>query len=189
MKELQKIEETPSTNDYITDDGTSVSAGGTNGATSGSNSAPSLSKGSYVSVKPGTKWYSNSYGGGKSGAAHSGTIKYVNNGGTHPYNIDGLGWVKKSDIVGYKNGGIVDYTGLAMLHGSPSKPEFVFNNEQTKKILSMIMNPNIKHKDLSGNTTTNTYNFGNIELPNVNNVKQFMAEVKSLVNTTKHQTT
>ena len=65
---------------------------------------PTLSKGSYVQVKPGTRWYEDSYGGGKSGTARAGTIKYINTKGSHAYNIDGLGWVKKSDIVGYKKG-------------------------------------------------------------------------------------
>lgn len=66
--------------------------------------APSLEKGAYVEVKPGTKWYADSYGGGASGTAKSGNIKYINNGGSHAYNIDGLGWIRKKDIVGYKKG-------------------------------------------------------------------------------------
>lgn len=67
---------------------------------------PSLTTGSYVEVKSGAKWYSDSYGGGSWGYARSGTIRYVNNNGTYAYNIDGLGWVKKSDIVGYAKGTI-----------------------------------------------------------------------------------
>lgn len=66
--------------------------------------APSLTQGSYVEVKPGTKWYSDSSGGGSSGLAKSGTIKYINTNGSHAYNIDGLGWIKKEDIVGYAKG-------------------------------------------------------------------------------------
>lgn len=65
---------------------------------------PSLTKGSYVEVKSGTRWYADSYGGGAWGYAKSGTIKYVNASGTHAYNIDGLGWVKKTDIKGYAKG-------------------------------------------------------------------------------------
>lgn len=67
-------------------------------------SKPSLEKGSYVEVKPGTKWYANSSGGGAWGYAKSGTIKYVNTNGSHAYNIDGLGWVRKQDIQGYAHG-------------------------------------------------------------------------------------
>lgn len=186
MAEIAKYEKTPSTKLADAD----TSTGGTAGSSDTSNStssAPSLNKGSYVSVKPGTKWYSNSYGGGNSGTARSGTIKYINNGGSHPYNIDGLGWVKKSDIVGYKNGGMVDYTGLAMLHGTKSKPEFVFNNDQMKSIVSNFIRPQTFSNLPSKNASVTNYNFGNIELPNVSNAKQFVTELKSLVNITKHQ--
>lgn len=190
MKELQKWEEDPvgalSNHINISTGNTGDSVGGNTGGSSVS-SAPSLQKGANVSVKSGTRWYSTSYGGGASGVAHDGTIKYINTKGSHPYNIDGKGWVKKTDIVGYKNGGVVDYTGLAMLHGTPSSPEFVLNNEQAKKIMSMIMNPHVKTNSLSGGNTTNNYNFGDIELPNVHNAQQFMSELKSLVNTTRHQ--
>ncbi len=188
MKEIADLENTPSDklNGYNTPKDTNTTNG--NGGSGGSSSsAPSLNKGSYVSVKPGTKWYSNSYGGGKSGNARSGTIKYINNGGSHPYNIDGLGWVKKSDIVGYKNGGMVDYTGLAILHGTKSKPEFVLNNDQMKNILSNFIRPQTSSNLPSKNANVINYNFGNIELPNVSNAKQFVTELKSLVNITKHQ--
>ena len=65
---------------------------------------PSLDVGSYVEVKPGTRWYADSYGGGASGVAESGKIKYVNTKGSHAYNIEGLGWIKKTDIKGYAKG-------------------------------------------------------------------------------------
>ena len=100
--------------------------------------APSLTKGSYVSVKPGTKWYADSYGGGSWGYARAGSIKYTSSG-PYGYNIDGLGWVRKTDIVGYDTGG---YTGdwnsnngrLAMLH----KKELVLNAHDTDNMLSAI---------------------------------------------------
>ena len=190
MAEIAKYEKTPSTKLAAADAPTGETTGGTVGGTDTSSSAsnaPSLNKGSYVSVKPGTKWYANSYGGGNSGTARSGTIKYINNGGSHPYNIDGLGWVKKSDIVGYKNGGMADYTGLAMLHGTKSKPEFVLNNDQMKNMLSNFIRPQTSSNLPSKNAGVTNYNFGNIELPNVSNAKQFVTELKSLVNITKHQ--
>ena len=186
MKEIADLENTPADqlSGYNTPTDTNTSSGNVGGGSSG---APSLNKGSYVSVKPGTKWYANSYGGGNSGTARSGTIKYINNGGSHPYNIDGLGWVKKSDIVGYKNGGMADYTGLAMLHGTKSKPEFVLNNDQMKNMLSNFIRPQTSSNLPSKNAGVTNYNFGNIELPNVSNAKQFVTELKSLVNITKHQ--
>lgn len=188
MKEITNLENTPSDklSGYNTPKDTNTT-NGNSGSGGSSSSAPSLNKGSYVSVKPGTKWYANSYGGGNSGTARSGTIKYINNGGSHPYNIDGLGWVKKSDIVGYKNGGMVDYTGLAMLHGTKSKPEFVLNNDQMKSMLSNFIRPQTSSNLPSKNASVTNYNFGNIELPNVSNAKQFVTELKSLVNITKHQ--
>ena len=187
MKEITNLENTPSDklNGYNTPKNTNTANG--NRSSGGFSRAPSLNKGSYVSVKPGAKWYANSYGGGNSGRARSGTIKYINNGGSHPYNINGLGWVKKSDIVGYKNGGMVDYTGLAMLHGTKSKPEFVLNNDQMKSMLSNFIRPQTSSNLSSKNASVTNYNFGNIELPNVSNAKQFVTELKSLVNITKHQ--
>jgi hypothetical protein len=99
---------------------------------------PSLTKGSYVEVKPGTRWYADSYGGGGSGNARAGTIKYTSSG-PYGYNIGGLGWVRKTDIVGYDTGG---YTGewsnnngrLAMLH----QKELVLNANDTANMLSAI---------------------------------------------------
>ena len=99
---------------------------------------PTLEIGSFVDVKSGALWYSNSYGGGRSGRAKDGKIKYINSKGSHPYNIGGAGWIKKSDIVGYDTGG---YTGdwgsdgrLAMLH----QKELVLNASDTKNMLNAI---------------------------------------------------
>ena len=102
-------------------------------------SKPSLSVGSYIDVKSGTRWYANSYGGGSSGMARGGKIAYINANGSHAYNIGGLGWIKKTDIVGYDTGG---YTGdwnsgdgrLAMLH----KKELVLNAHDTDNMLNAI---------------------------------------------------
>lgn len=57
------------------------------------------------------------------------------------------GWFKKSDVMAYKNGGLVNYTGLAQLDGTPSKPEYVLNSEQTKNFLElneMLKDINVK---------------------------------------------
>ena len=90
-------------------------------------------------------------------------------------------------IPGYANGGMVDYTGLAMLHGSKSKPEFVLNNDQIRNMLSTLTRPQVTSNLPTSSGAVNNYNFGNIELPNVTNAKQFVTELKSLVNITKHQ--
>ena len=92
------------------------------------------------------------------------------------------------NIPGYSNGGIIDYTGLAMVHGSKNNPEFMMNNEQMKNLFINMIRPRTSSNLLSGQCgEVNTYNFGNIELPNVHNVKQFTEELKSLVNITKHK--
>lgn len=47
------------------------------------------------------------------------------------------GWFKKGDVKAYKTGGLVDYTGLAQLDGTPSKPELVLNANDTKNFLAL----------------------------------------------------
>lgn len=47
------------------------------------------------------------------------------------------GWFKKSDIKAYSQGGIVDYTGLAMVHGRPDKPESMLNAQDTQHIIEL----------------------------------------------------
>lgn len=47
------------------------------------------------------------------------------------------GWFKKGDIKAYKTGGLVDYTGLAQLDGTPNKPELVLNANDTKNFLAL----------------------------------------------------
>ena len=101
-------------------------------------SQPSLSIGSYIDVKSGTKWYANSYGGGAWGYATGGKILYTSSN-PYGYNIDGKGWIRKSDIVGYDTGG---YTGawnsangkLAFLH----QKELVLNAQDTQNMLNAI---------------------------------------------------
>ena len=117
--------------------GSSGSIGGV-GVTGTDGNNADLSKGSYVDVKSGTKWYADSWGGSPWGWARSGTIMYTAEGSPLAYNIEGLGWIKKSDIVGYDTGG---YTGdwgvagrLAMLH----EKELVLNAEDTENFLSAI---------------------------------------------------
>ena len=44
----------------------------------------------------------------------------------------------------HAKGGVADYTGLAMLHGSKSSPETIFNASDSKKLYDMIHNtPNL----------------------------------------------
>lgn len=86
---------------------------------------------------------------------------------------------------GYANGGVVDYTGYAMVHGSINYPEVMLNNRQAAKLYSMLNHPAY---DRVGGTSNSTqvYNFDKLVLPNVKNANQFLSELKALVNITKN---
>ena len=68
-------------------------------------------------------------------------------------------------ITGYSKGGLVDYTGLAMVHGSESKPESFLNAEHTKILMNILQYAkDIRFKqhrqissgmDVDGQSTTN----------------------------------
>ena len=101
-------------------------------------SKTSLGVGSAVKVKAGTTWYGNSYGGGSSGRARNGTILYINESGTHPYNIDGLGWVRKEDLESFKSGG---YTGAWGSYGKLAlldEKELILNKGDTSNFLASM---------------------------------------------------
>ena len=95
--------------------------------------------GSYTASPSGT---------GASGTSNRGKKVYVtkiSKGAKKPYHIStgkklgsgDLGWVTKSQLKGYKTGGLVDYTGLAQLDGTPSKPELVLNSVDTQNFLQL----------------------------------------------------
>lgn len=124
-------------------------------SSSGSSSAPSLTKGSYVEVKPNTRWYENSAGGGRSGKAKSGKIKYINTKGSHPYNIDGLGWVRKTDIVGYASGTRNARPGLARIFEEGYEQIFTSSDGNKYKLF------NAGDKVLNAKATEFLYDFAN----------------------------
>jgi hypothetical protein len=97
------------------------------------------------------------------------------------------GYGPSSDIAGYSSGienGPVTYTGLAMLHGSPSSPEYVLNSEQAgtllKNLATMTLSP---YKapvvdSYSNNSKSVVYQFnGDMNLPNVQRPDQFFNEL------------
>ncbi len=55
----------------------------------------------------------------------------------HKLNSGVTGWFKRADVKAYKRGGIVNYTGLAQLDGSNSRPEYVLNADETKNYLAL----------------------------------------------------
>ena len=151
-------------------------------------SQPSLAKGSYVQVKSGTRWYYDSYGTNPSGRARSGTIKYINPKGSHPYNIEGLGWVKKTDIVGYNKGGYVNYTGIAAVHGKANKPEAFLNARQTAlfetlrdALVKVPTSINTKETDNSETVTIENLAINVKELADTDSIDKVVKTVKESI--------
>ncbi len=64
-----------------------------------------------------------------------------------PYTVDENGNLKDKNgkvikkVQVFQDGGTVDYTGLAMLHGSKSRPEAVFNTNQLNNLINMLSDP------------------------------------------------
>ena len=84
----------------------------------------------------------------------------------------------------YKTGGLASYTGLAMLHGSPTKPERVLSSVQTELFDKMV-----KHLEdlsspttVSGNTSNESISIANINIstPQLNSALDFNTAGKSL---------
>lgn len=176
MKEITDLKNTPADklNGYNTPTSTNVSSGSSSGSSGSSSKTYTVKSGdtlSGIGSKYGISWQ-------KIYNANKSVI------GSNPNRIYPG---QTLTIPGYANGGMVDYTGLAMLHGSKSKPEFVLNNDQMRNMLSSLTRPQTTSNLPTSSGAVNNYNFGNIELPNVTNAKQFVTELKSLVNITKHQ--
>lgn len=95
------------------------------------------------------KYYYSSDGINPSGSQMLGQTVYISkinneSWATKPYHItknkDGsspLGWVSLDQLTGYRTGGLVDETGLAMLHGSKEKPELVLNAKDTENFMEL----------------------------------------------------
>ena len=91
---------------------------------------------------------------------------------------------QKLNIPSYSKGGIVDFTGIAMLHGSKTRPEAILNSEQLSKMFSLINTMPKPSANLKANTKDihNTYKIENISLPNVHNGREFLNELQKEVN-------
>lgn len=89
-------------------------------------------------------------------------------------------------VPGYAKGGVVDYTGLAKLHGTSNKPEIVLNNAQAANLYSMLKRPQTSPIKFGGGGSTQVYNFDNLVLPNVSNARQFLNELRTITNITKN---
>ena len=150
---------------------------GSGGSSSGGSSGGNLGVGSNVRIKSGTRWYYDSNGKNPSGNAWTNRdlqITKITNKGSHKYNVgtrqgEYLGWLKKTDFVGFKTGG---YTGdwskvegmdadggkMALLH----QKEMVLNKEDTANLLKAVelvrdftknLTPNISAPQATNNNT------------------------------------
>ena len=76
---------------------------------------------------------------------------------------------KRTGISKYAGGieeGAVTYTGLAMLHGTPSKPEYVLNNDQAYNLLYNLSTNRLPEIEKDGENTGETYvyNIGEVNV-------------------------
>lgn len=86
------------------------------------------------------------------------------------------GWFKKSDVKAYKTGGLVDYTGLAKVDGTPGKPELMLNAEDTKNFLEL--------RDLlrvlsSQSLTVGSSGFGSPTLSGVSDLSRMLSTLRT----------
>lgn len=95
---------------------------------------------------------------------------------------------KTSNVPSYSDGGMIDFTGLAMVHGTPSKPEWVLNSGQISNLLTSLVRPQT-NSFVGANTNGNlyNYNFDKLILPNVTDGRKFFTELQSMINITKNQ--
>lgn len=89
---------------------------------------------------------------------------------------------------GYNNGGIVDYTGLASMHGTSARPEIVLNNSQAASLYNMIRT--MRQPSVSSNfpaASSNKYNnVYNINMYEVDKMNEFVSELKQYMVTHKN---
>ena len=77
-------------------------------------------------------------------------------------------------------GGPITYTGLAMLHGTPSAPEYVLNSDQAYNLLrnmATLRMPEYESKLIKQDTGTQYIVQGDIVLENCDNPEQFWNDV------------
>ncbi|MBU5669661.1 phage tail tape measure protein [Peptoniphilus sp. MSJ-1] len=72
--------------------------------------------------------------------------------------------LRHPSLQGYRHGGIADYTGVAMLHGSKSSPEYIFNTPQFDALGRIIANY-VSAPSIYGR---NVYSGGSSTLPEIN---------------------
>ena len=87
------------------------------------------------------------------------------------------GWFKKSDVKAYKTGGLVDYTGLAQVDGTPGKPELMLNAEDTKNFLEF--RDLLRALSSQSLTMGNYYGFGSPTLSGVTDISRVLFSLRA----------
>ncbi len=101
-------------------------------------------------------------------------------------------WWKRKGVRAFANGGVADYTGAAMIHGSKDRPELVLNNRDAGYLYSILHGHGLmpdSEKNLSGSGSM-TVTIGDINLTGVNSpetladaiVKRLPARVMQRIN-------
>lgn len=101
-------------------------------------------------------------------------------------NIYSTGGSKRSYSSGIENGPIT-YTGLAMLHGTPSAPEYVLNSDQAYSLLRYMATNSPKFTPINSSSNI-TYSYGDIIMNGVNDPEKFFSELTSAMDR-KYSTT
>lgn len=146
------VSETKSSSSSSTSSSSSSSSSSSTKSSSNSSGGDGVvAVGDKVTFKSG-KYYTDSYGTSPTGSKYLGESVYVTkvvsspkSGQNYPIHIStgnklgngDLGWIKKDQITGYKTGGLVDYTGLAQLDGTPQEPELVLNATDTANFIAL----------------------------------------------------
>ena len=92
-------------------------------------------------------------------------FEFKENAGTLTEQLDI--WLKNLGIPGFANGGMVNYTGLAMVHGSPEAPESFLDAEDTKLLSSILEGLYLNINQIQDNNDGNIHNTEHITIGNI----------------------
>ena len=97
------------------------------------------------------------------------------------------GWFNLSDLKAYSQGGYVDYTGLAAVHGKAGKPEAFLNAKQTqlfealKNSLATVSSINTREKSVGDNITIENLTIDVKELADTDSIDKVVKTVKDSI--------
>lgn len=120
-----------------------------------------------------------------SATKYGGSGRNTGNYDVHIKSADGrysnLGWVKLSQLSGYKKGGYVDFTGPAMVHGTKNAPEAFLNSRQTALFENLRDTLVDNSKTTRKSSETKENNTEKIEVGEVNVHVQEIADMGTLI--------